>query len=133
MAHYLLSPDHLLGLVLPGQPDPRHRRHELRRVAEEGGGGGGGCLARGGGAEGEETFFSFFLLPMCFGASGSNVLHVPICAQVDLIYVSILRVTVPTSFSTMLFNVPCLHLKKKTNHNYSKFILLFSLQIIVIA
>ena len=115
MAHYLLSPDHLLGLVLPGQPDPRHRRHELRRVAEEGGGGGGGCLARGGGAEGEETFFSFFLLPMCFGASGSNVLHVPICAQVDLIYVSILRVTVPTSFSTMLFNVPCLRLKKNKN------------------
>ena len=115
MAHYLLSPDHLLGLVLPGQPDPRHRRHELRRVAEEGRGGGGGCLARGGGAEGEETFFSFFLLPMCFGASGSHVLHVSICAQVDLIYVSILRVTVPTSFSTMLFNVPCLPSLEKEN------------------
>ena len=35
-AHPLLHLQHLLGLVLPHQLDPRHRRHVLRRVATAG-------------------------------------------------------------------------------------------------
>ena len=47
LAHHLLPRDHLPRLLLPRQPHPRHRGHELRRTPEEGrGGGGGGCSGR---------------------------------------------------------------------------------------
>ena len=35
-AHRLLHPEHPAGVVLPGQPDPRHRRHGLRRAPNRG-------------------------------------------------------------------------------------------------
>ena len=53
VAHPVLPVYHLPRLLLPGQLDPGHRRHELRRAAEEGGGGRGSGVGRRGGAEGE--------------------------------------------------------------------------------
>ena len=65
MAHNLLSSYNFPRLLLPRQPHPGHRGHELRRAAEEGRGGGGGSIARGGGAEGEfsssSPFFGWLL------------------------------------------------------------------------
>ena len=45
-AHPLLHLQHLLGLVLPHQLDPRHRRHVLRRVATAGRRGGSKVIER---------------------------------------------------------------------------------------
>ena len=59
VAHHLLPCDNLPGLLLPRQPHPRHRRHELRRAPEEGRGGGGECHQGGGGPEGRKKISSF--------------------------------------------------------------------------
>ena len=63
VAYYLLSSYHFPRLLLPRQPHPGHRGHELWRAAEEGRGGGGGGLARGGGLEGEFPLLLLFFNP----------------------------------------------------------------------
>ena len=92
MAHHLLSSNNFPRFLLPGQPHPGHRGHELRRAAEEGRGGGGGRFAGGGGAQGE--------FPPHPPLTYYNVQN---CAQVDLIYVSILCVTSPPSIQPQFF------------------------------
>ena len=52
LAHYILPCDNLPRLLLPREPHPGHRGHELRRAPEEGGGGGRGGHAGGGSPQG---------------------------------------------------------------------------------
>ena len=59
MAYHFLPSHHLPRLLLPRQPHPRHRGHELRRASEEGRGGGRGRSV--GGRSSQSKFYLVIL------------------------------------------------------------------------